>query len=45
MVQVASEAILQIEYDAAAQILFVRFTDGGLVRLFRRAARRASGIR
>jgi hypothetical protein len=28
MVQVESEAILEIEYDSAASTLFVRFTDG-----------------
>jgi len=34
MVQVESEAILEIDYDPAANILFVRFTDGDWYRYF-----------
>lgn len=34
MVQVESEAILEIDYDPAGAILHVRFTDGDWYRYF-----------
>ncbi len=34
MVQVESEAILEIDYDPASATLYVRFTDGDWYRYF-----------